>query len=333
MSVRRSFVANHEPQKGKLRQVLIAVREDGQAVDPIDQVVVVEGGYQATLTFATAADETITVTINGTPITIAATAAAGNGGNRDLAYEEINAQAVIALTSVAAVKSDAAELTLCSSKTFTLAATADTPVNISAGSVGSAAGSVAANATSITLAAPLLGAINAGQYLTFADADGIESVVRVAAKAEADATSLVIDAAPEAIAGGAIAEFPCYLWDRTDASISRSYSQSSVTTYNTGQDTDGVPTNSEKSISCAGLYHYTNAAARTALAAADAGKYVHCRVVDPIPNSNFKRGRVTEGRALVTSAGSAAPADGNISLDIDIQWRGPVTEREPVTAY
>lgn len=330
MTLRRSLTANHEPTKGKEREVYIAVREKGQTVNPVDQILFLAGGFQAELTVGTVGAGNYSVTVAGETVTVAAAGTETATQIKNLLVAALVARDVIRKTGVAAWSSGTATFKLGRSTTFTVAVSSPSNSLTISTAVASVAGSADKGDDSLTLAFATAGQIIGNQYLTFCDGDGQERVVKVTAKAVAGVTTLAVDDLPEGIAGGSFAEYPPYLWDRTGADISRSYTNSSSATFNTGNNADGTPSGSEKSISLPGLEHYANAAYRTALLAADNEQYIHCRVVDPPPNSNFSKGKVIEGRALVTGANSTAPADGDMTADLEIIWRGAVTESDPV---
>lgn len=192
-----------------------------------------------------------------------------------------------------------------------------------------ATGGAAKAATSVSLDSALTGPIEKGQYLCFYDSTGKETLARVSATANTGATSLTVDALDEAIAVGAEAEFPAYLWDRTDASIDRSYSLSAVTTFNTGDGRDGTITGNEKNFTLPGLHYHYNAAYKTALEAANEGAEVWAARVVAAPNSAFQSGDIVEGAAVVTAAPSASSQDGQVTADLTLAFLGVVTETAP----
>lgn len=329
MGLTRSLVANHEPTKGKLREVYISIRSKGQQLDPVDQILILVGGFQTEYTVAAAGAGAYVATLNGKTYTYTATGVDTVATIRDGLLALITKPADARASGLIAFASAAGKFKVNGSKTFTAAASAPAS-GLTVVAVASVAGSAAKGATTITLSSALTGDINPDQYLCFADSDGIERLARVTAKASVGATALTVAPLDQAIGGGAAAEFPPYLWDRTDASIDRSYSNSSVTTYNTGEDRDGVPSGAEKNITVPGLYYHYNAAYQTAYRAANTGSYIHVRVIDPVPNDDFRQGRATNSRALVTSAPSAAPQDGQVSADLNIAFMGAVVETDPI---
>lgn len=190
----------------------------------------------------------------------------------------------------------------------------------------------AKGATSIPLVAALAAGItvNVGQYLTFADPDDIEFRARIRTKATEGATALEVDALDEAIPAGAKAEFPPYLWDRTNADLTQSYSFSATTTFNTGLSRDGTPESGTKDMNLPGLYYHYNAALATAQEAADNGNFIYAIRMQPVPNSNFQQGLTHMGRALVTQLNMPAGVSGNAEANLQVGFMGDPTKVEAV---
>jgi hypothetical protein len=153
-----------------------------------------------------------------------------------------------------------------------------------------ATGGAAKGATSLPITTALTGKIFKGQYLCFADENDIEHLALLTADANVNATSLAVKSLDEAIPAAAAAEFPAYLWDRTDASLDESYANSKSLTFNTGGAQNAVPTTIDRKISLPGEFWHYNAAFRTAAAVADAQEYVYVKRVEPAPNANFTSG-------------------------------------------
>lgn len=166
-----------------------------------------------------------------------------------------------------------------------------------------------------------------GQVLRFVDqTTGKEFLAYVDADAEAADTTITVKALDEAIPVGAIAEFPAYVWDRTDSSTTKSFSFSGVTTYNTGDNEDGVNTGFTVDATLPGIDYHYNDGLKTALAAANLGQEFWFAKVKPAPNDAFVRGEVREGPAVVTGDNEGSPADAFQSRDIDVKWVGDVDE-------
>lgn len=195
--------------------------------------------------------------------------------------------------------------------------------------VSNSGSAVAKDATSITVAALTSNVkkIAPGQVLRFEDqTTGKEYLAYVSEEATEGATSLTVTALDEAIPDGAIAEFPAYVWDRTDSSTTKSYNFSGVTTYNTGDNEDGVNTGYTVDATLPGIDYHYNDGLKTALAAASLGQEFWFAKVKPAPNDAFERGEVREGPAIVTNDNEGSPADAFQSRDIDVKWVGDVDE-------
>lgn len=327
----RSLTQEHAPIKGKETEIYIAVLEQGQQIAPVDQALFAVAFRSVVTLSGTPSNNdnyVLVLTTSGVPTTITYTATTAAGLTNDVVIKGLVAL-INASTAVAGYRAKQLTATTfvvtTATTTFTIANTGSTtPANITAGAVSGAA--ITKGLTTLTLAEPLTGQINPGQFLCFADKDDIERLVEVTAKADVGATSLTVRALDEAIAGGSQAEFPPYLWDRTEASVNRSYTDQTAVTFNTGGSPDGTPDQIEKSFSLPGLAYHYNAAYQTALKAADDQKFVYIRAVYPAPNSAFKNGGITQGRALVSSANGASPASGFRSADLEINMRGVVQE-------
>ncbi|MGI8935427.1 MAG: hypothetical protein ACR2FS_15270, partial [Phormidesmis sp.] len=130
----------------------------------------------------------------------------------------------------------------------------------------------------------------------------------------------------EAIPDGAIAELPAYVWDRTDSSVTKSYNFAGTTTYNTGDNEDGVTTGYTAEITLPGIDYHYNDGLKTALTAARLGQECWVSKIKPAPNDNFERGEVREGPAVVTNEGDGGAADAFQNRDIDMKWVGDIDE-------
>jgi hypothetical protein len=179
----------------------------------------------------------------------------------------------------------------------------------------------AKGATAITVAA-LTGEIPEGQFLLFIDANGVERLCQLSADAAVGATTLAVTALAEAIPGGATAEFPVELFDRTAADISESFNLAEVYTLNTGGNKDGAITGSSKTISLPGIYYHYNAGAQTAAYAAGLGRELWLAVEYAPPNDSFIRGEINEGPFLLTGKNKASPQDNFLTFDMDGEFVG-----------
>lgn len=195
--------------------------------------------------------------------------------------------------------------------------------------ISNTATAIAKGATTIPLAAAVQGVINAGQFLTFFDADGIEKLVQLSAKASDGDTNLTVFAVPEAIPDEMTADFPAYISDRTSSDVSRSYNNSTFTTFNTGGATDGTPTGNEKSVSLNGIYYFFDSGYRTAKYCAENEKYAYLEVRKQPPNSSYATGESIKGRALITSLNESGSVDGFVEAGIEASFMGVVTELAP----
>ncbi|MGD1908159.1 MAG: hypothetical protein ACFB0C_19520 [Leptolyngbyaceae cyanobacterium] len=184
-------------------------------------------------------------------------------------------------------------------------------------------------ATSIPLDSALGYKIEAGQYLTFIDANGLEYLAQLSATAAAGANSLTVEPLAVAVPGGATTESPAYLWDRTDASVSSSFNEQTVNAFNDGDNEDGVTTGFSRTMTLPGRYHFANAAYQTLLWAAERGRECWVSREFPAPNSNYQSGLIYEGPCGVTATESASGADGFVSADATVKWRGAMTITEP----
>lgn len=195
--------------------------------------------------------------------------------------------------------------------------------------VSNASTAVAKGATSIPVTAltALVVKMAKGQVLRFENqTTGKEYLAYVDANADVGDTSITVKPLDEAIPDGAIAEFPAYVWDRTDSSTSKSYNFSGVTTYNTGDNEDGVTTGYTAEITLPGIDYHYNDGLKTALAAAASGQECWVAKVKPAPNDAFLRGEVREGPAVVTSDDEGSAADAFQSRDISMKWVGDLEE-------
>lgn len=196
--------------------------------------------------------------------------------------------------------------------------------------------SAAKGATTITLdaALPTGNTIAAGQFIRFLDsATDKEYLAEVTADLIGDGTTttgLTVKALDEEIPADAVGEWPAYVWDRTDSSVSTSHNLSGVTTYNSGDNRDGVITGSESSMPLPGIFNHYNDGAHTLEKAAQVGAECWVEKELPSPGPGFSKGATISGAALVTNRSKPSPGDGFIALDLEIAWVGAITETDPV---
>lgn len=325
----RSRVATHAPTRGNRVEVYIARLADGQQTAPVDQELLTPGFRSVvTISGSPSASDAYVLVLTTSAVDTTLTYTYTSGTNETIVdglVALVNASTAVA--RYRAFKLSATTFAVCAPATFTIADTGSTTAaNITPGSVSGAAPPIK-GATTVTLHSALTGQINAGQFLCYYDfGTGEERLVEVTANADVGATSLTVAPLKEALYAGMVAEYPPYLWDRTDASTDRSYTDATVTTFNTGGAVDGVPTTIEKTMSLPGIYYYYNAAYWTALKSAEDQAFIYVKRRRPAPGTGFIHGGITEGRALVTSAPDAAPADNFVNADLEIAFRGSTTE-------
>lgn len=333
-SLARSRVANHQPVIGRLRRVFVSLMFDGQQVAPVHQVLIANGGFQATVTVSEAtANEELRITIENTVISYTVPAAGATTETvANALVAEINKYENISKTEVFAGKvapgTGEHTFVLVSSHTFTVS---EEETDLAVGAVGQVAGSSAKGATSTELFEPITGRIEVGQHFCFADAFGEEHIAKLTATALPGQTEIQHAPLTQAIAGGERAEFPCYVFDRTAADVARTYNGSSFQTFDTEGETDGTYTTVEKSLSIPGQFNIKNAGWLTLRYAAENKKQVYAIVVDPPADESgdFDEYAIIQGRAMVTSLPQPAPVADNMTADIELSFRGRATERTP----
>jgi hypothetical protein len=188
---------------------------------------------------------------------------------------------------------------------------------------------VAKGATSITTTALTANVIKIakGQVLRFEDqATGKEYLAYVDEDATATDTALTVKALDEEIPDSAVAEFPAYVWDRTDSSTTKSYNFSGTTTYNTGDNEDGVVTGYTADITLPGIDYHYNDGMKTVLEAARLGQECWVSKIKPAPTDAFERGEVREGPAVLTNDSEGSAADAFQTRDLDMKWVGDIDE-------
>lgn len=195
-----------------------------------------------------------------------------------------------------------------------------------------ATGGAAKGATSITLTSGLLNKLYAGQSLTFYNTTtGEETLATLTADAAVGATVLTNAALAKAIAAGATAEVPAYVWDRTAADLDRQANFSATSGYNDSRTSqNGVITGGSGSFSLPGRYHEENAGARTLVYAGANGLKVFVKRILKASNSSvYSEGRSHSFFAFVNSYPSASPNEGNVSEDFTFTIVGEIIETAP----
>jgi hypothetical protein len=188
---------------------------------------------------------------------------------------------------------------------------------------------VAKGAVAIPLTVALTGLISQGQWLLFTDSTGIERVAQLSADAPVGATSLAVNALPEAIADGATAPFPVAIQARTGASVSRSANLQTTVTFDSGAERDGTTIVRERNLSAAGNYLYYDAGLRTAEYAFENDQEVWVTRILPPPSNAYTTGKITQGPAAVTSIPDETPASGFITQNLEIAFLGYCNESAP----
>jgi hypothetical protein len=173
--------------------------------------------------------------------------------------------------------------------------------------------------TTLTVTETIASTIKAGQYILFTNTTtGEEYMVKVAADVSSGSEIPIAKAVAGDIPDGAVGTFPAYLWDRSAASIDRSYTRSTFATFNTGGDEDGSITGAARTFTCPGLYYPKNAGYFTALHAAEEGLevWVQCTFGES----------VMEGAAVVTAAPVGSPVGGDVTADLTFAFQGKPAE-------
>jgi hypothetical protein len=182
-----------------------------------------------------------------------------------------------------------------------------------------ASGGAALSATTITVDETIAALIPANSFLQFYNLTTGEEYLAQLTADVSTGSSLTVKALGEAIPEGAVASNPGYLWDRSDASVDRSYNRSTVATFNTGGDEDGVVTGASRTMTLPGLFYAKNAGYLNALWAAENGREIYVqRQINGVLDM--------EGPCVVTAAPSAAPVDGNVSADLTLAFQGKPVE-------
>jgi len=321
---------NHVPTLGKEVQVYVARLGKGVPISAIvDQTLHINGGFQGTVTIATAAAGAYTLSINGS-LAGSYTATSGDTINSIRDGLRANANSNYLGSGIYAGAVGSGTFKLLGGASFTATVTGPGTGDITVGTIAAVTGGAAKGAETVDLFEPLIGQIFAGQYLCFADSDDIEKLLLVTTTGNVGDTTLTVSALDEAIPAAALAEFPTYLWDRTDASLDQTYANNKTVTFNTGGAQNAVPTTIDRKITLPGEFWHYNAAVRTAADAADAQEYVYVKRVEPAPNAAFIVGDAIEGRVLFTSAKRAGQANSPITSDLEADFSGPTKKTPPI---
>jgi len=321
--------ATHQFLRGKESALLVSVAEYGNRQRAVPQTFIA-GGYKAAVTIGgTPTAGAYTLTVAGTPYTYTATGAETNTVIRDALLALVNAGSTGVLAVNPQPSSGSRLFDLARATTFTAAGTATSPGTLTVGSVTSTA-APAKGATTIALVAPALSDIQTGNVLMFIDTTGGEYLARVSAVAVAGATSLTVSALDEAIPDGATAEFPIYIWNRTDTGISRKYNIAKAVDYNTGSASDGIADTADKSMAAPGNYYNKNAGYLTVRFAAELGYEVILERRFPPPSAKYSTGDTIWTAALCSDRSDQAPANGFVSADLSFEFLGEEHIIDPI---
>jgi hypothetical protein len=182
-----------------------------------------------------------------------------------------------------------------------------------------ASGGAAQGATTITVDETISALIPGNTFLQFYNlTTGQEYLARLTQDVSSG-SDLTVAALAEAIPAAAVAQNPGYLWDRSDASVDRSYNRATTSTFNTGGDEDGVITGASRTMSLPGIFYAKNAGYLNALWAAENGREIYVqRQINGVLDM--------EGPCVVTAATFAAPVAGNVSADLTLAFQGKPVE-------
>lgn len=317
---RKRIAGKRPPTKGDLSYVSTCLANPDRS-PPVEQLL---GGYTYVVTLpASPGDGDYTLVVAGVTHTFAAATSS--------ATEIINALAAkinLGSTGCIANAEDFTARTFRITREATFSVSAVSPTSsMTVGSVQTQA-ATSKGATSITLPLALKGSMLAGNYLIFVDSDENYTPVKLSGDAAAGATSIQVEAIPKAIAAGAAAEFPAYLWDASQADVSRSYSRQEATTFNTGTDSDGAITSGNKTFSLQSFYNANNGGLSNCYEAANRGTELYV-IRDLAPPPGYLRGRRVAGNCVVTGLNDTAPV-GNVTVSPQFAFNGPTIDADPV---
>lgn len=185
-------------------------------------------------------------------------------------------------------------------------------------------------ATTIALGTGLTAPIDKNNWLQFTDEDGLEYLAKVTVDALIGATNITVKALDATIPDTASAPFPSELYDRSSIDLDFKYSAKDIFTLNTGGDRQVVSTSSQKSAKAPGFWYFWNAGLHICREAAETKKPIWLIVEYEPPSSDYSKGVVTTGKAVISSRPKQSQADGFITQDLDFEFTGPVKETEPV---
>lgn len=169
-----------------------------------------------------------------------------------------------------------------------------------------------------------------GQALTFADADGFESMAILSDDAAVGATSLDVYALPEAIAIGATAQFPAKVSERNSINFSESANTAETQTGDSGGYMRMIISGfAAPTITADGLMVYKNPGHMTAFNCFLERQRVFARLVYPAPSPEYTKGFQRYGYFVVNSLGNDASADAQITAPLELTADGGVCYVDP----
>jgi len=182
-----------------------------------------------------------------------------------------------------------------------------------------ATGGATLAAETITVTETISALIPANSFLQFYNLTTGEEYIAQLTADVSSGSELAVRPLKAAIPEAAVAQNPGYLWDRSDASVDRSYNRATTSTFNTGGDEDGVITGASRTMSLPGIFYDKNAGYLNALWAAEQGREIYVqRQINGVLDM--------EGPCVVTAAPSTAPVDGNVSADLTLAFQGKPVE-------
>ena len=172
---------------------------------------------------------------------------------------------------------------------------------------------VTAGATSLTVPA-LTYPVYKDNFILFTDEFDLEYLVEIVDDAEAGATALTTAPIPSDIPASSVAEWPPEFLDRTDSTWDSSASTDDFTTYNTGGYQISMVTTIADTWTLPGFHSEKNAGLKT-IDKAYRDKEEFWLIFEYPPYPGYGTGEIRVGRAVCTSASTAAPADGRIDAE------------------
>jgi len=170
-----------------------------------------------------------------------------------------------------------------------------------------------AGAVSLTVTA-LTYPVYKDNFILFTDEYDLEYLVELTDDADAGATALDIAPLAQGIPAASVADWPPEFLDRTDSTWDSSASTDDFTTYNTGGYQMSMVTTIAETWTLPGYHTEKNAGLKTIdKAYRDKAEFWLIFQYPPFPT--YAEGEVRVGRAVCTSASTAAPADGRIDAE------------------